>query len=198
MLLVSTESELVLDFASLSIVLFTSASKCTIQYEHFARQCYGRLPVKLTSLTSTTTKVSLAFVLKWPTTELLTENGEVQIQLKCSSVRYKTTNTTDNGAQTQLVSDWVVFYNAYQISSDISMGWCIFSKEIKINLRVSLCRTQCCSFCTGTDLGSMTVIVGNTRWGIRKSREDPRTQEKNVRKRSSQSRRRRRRRQRNS
>jgi hypothetical protein len=187
---------LVLDFASLSIVLFTSASKCTIQYEHFARQCYGRLPVKLTSLTSTTTKVSLAFVLKWPTTELLTENGEVQIQLKCSSVRYKTTNTTDNGAQTQLVSDWVVFYNAYQISSDISMGWCIFSKEIKINLRVSLCRTQCCSFCTGTDLGSMTVIVGNTRWGIRKSREDPRTQEKNVRKRSSQSRRRRRRRQR--
>jgi hypothetical protein len=196
MLLVSTESELVLDFASLSIVLFTSASKCTIQYEHFARQCYGRLPVKLTSLTSTTTKVSLAFVLKWPTTELLTENGEVQIQLKCSSVRYKTTNTTDNGAQTQLVSDWVVFYNAYQISSDISMGWCIFSKEIKINLRVSLCRTQCCSFCTGTDLGSMTVIVGNTHWGIRKSREDPRTQEKNVRKRSSQSRRRRRRRQR--
>jgi hypothetical protein len=196
MLIASTESELVLDFASLSIVLFTSASKCTIQYEHFARQCYGRLPVKLTSLTSTTTKVSLAFVLKWPTTELLTENGEVQIQLKCSSVRYKTTNTTDNGAQTQLVSDWVVFYNAYQISSDISMGWCIFSKEIKINLRVSLCRTQCCSFCTGTDLGSMTVIVGNNRWGYPKIQRRSSNTREECTQTLSQSRRRRRRRQR--
>jgi hypothetical protein len=77
-------------------------------------------------------------------------------------IRHYFAATISSEAQVHMASARFALRNACQTKPKIYMGCCTSITEVKIKLKLSGYNTQCCSFCTQTDMGSLTAIVGNT------------------------------------
>jgi hypothetical protein len=75
-------------------------------------------------------------------------------------IRHYDAATISSEAQVQMASACFALRNPCQTKPKIYMGCCTSSTGVKVKLKLSVYNTQCCSFCTETDTGSLIAIVG--------------------------------------